>query len=297
MALSQRNNSAPRAAGTSDRAGPRHPGAALARTQGSLVAAGRVQQAQEGGIVFVTLDHPGRLNAISVEMWRDIAGIFNTLAQEREVRCVVLRGEGGNFAAGADISEFPRQRADAASVLHYHNGIIAPALHAVGACPHPVVAQIDGVCIGGGLELASQCDIRIAGESSRFGVPINRLGFPMAPQEMLGLLALAGRAVTLEILLEGRVFGSAEAREKGLLNRIVPDSQVAEEALRTARRIARGAPRAARLNKHAVARLSPVPQPLSEAELASYFSYAESHDHREGVQAFLDGREPNFTGD
>src|SRR3546814_2188346 len=80
---------------------------------------------------------------------------------------------------------------------------------------HPVLAQIEGVCVGGGLEIASQCDLRIAGESSRFGVPINKLGFPMAPDEMRGLLALAGRAATLEILLEGRVFAAAEAMTKG----------------------------------------------------------------------------------
>jgi enoyl-CoA hydratase/carnithine racemase len=293
MALSHREN----AAGPDGAKDLQRPAPMDAQGLERPAGAGRVHRAQEGDIAFVTLDHPGRLNAISVEMWREIARIFTRLAEQREVRCVVLRGEGGNFAAGADISEFPRERADTAGVLRYHNAISAPALHAVGACPLPVVAQIEGVCVGGGLELASQCDIRIAGESSRFGVPINRLGFPMAPQEMLGLLALAGRAATLEILLEGRVFGSAEAREKGLLNRIVPDALVAQEALRAAQRIARGAPQAARLNKHAVTRLGPAPQPLSEAELASYFSYAESQDHREGVQAFLAGREPNFTGD
>ncbi|KAG0756719.1 hypothetical protein G6F22_020201 [Rhizopus arrhizus] len=92
-----------------------------------------------------------------------------------------------------------------AGVQRYHRDILAPALRAVAQCPHPVIAQIEGVCVGGGLEIASQCDLRIAGASARFGVPINRLGFPMAPDEMRGLLALAGRAATLAILLEGRV--------------------------------------------------------------------------------------------
>ena len=115
---------------------------------------------------------------------------------------------------------FRMSGADLASVVHYHMEIIAPALQAMADCIHPVIAQIEGVCIGGGLEIASQCDLRIAASSSRFGVPINRLGFPMAPEEMRGLLGLAGRAATLEILLEGRVFGAEEAFAKGLLTRV-----------------------------------------------------------------------------
>src|SRR5690606_24721696 len=150
----------------------------------------------------------------------------------------VIRGEGGNFAAGADIREFPAHRADLDGVMNYHTQVLAPALDAIGSCLHPVLAQIDGVCVGGGLEIASQCDLRIAGASARFGVPINRLGFPMAPGEMRGLLALAGRAVTLEILLEGRVFDAAEAMAKGLLTRIVPDQDVSSDVMRTARRLA-----------------------------------------------------------
>ena len=128
-----------------------------------------------------------------------------------------------------------------AGVQRYHREVLAPALAAVAACPHPVVAQIEGVCVGGGLEIASQCDLRIAGASARFGVPINRLGFPMAPDEMRGLIALAGRAAALAILLEGRVFGADEARGLGLLTRVVDDAQVATEARRSAERIAQGA--------------------------------------------------------
>src|SRR5690606_12394491 len=120
------------------------------------------------------------------------------------------------------IREFPRERADHDLVQHYHREVLAPALRAVAMCPHPVVAAIEGVCVGGGLEIACQCDLRIAADSARFGVPIGRLGFPMAPDEMRGLLALAGRAATLAILLEGRVFDAAEAQRLGLLTRVVP---------------------------------------------------------------------------
>jgi enoyl-CoA hydratase/carnithine racemase len=258
--------------------------------------AGRVRLEREGGFVWVTLSHPGRLNAITVGMWGQLRDVFTQLAADDSLRCVIVRGEGGNFAAGADIREFPQLRADMAGVQRYHRDILAPALQAVAQCPHPVIAQIEGVCVGGGLEIASQCDLRIAGASARFGVPINRLGFPMAPDEMRGLLALAGRAATLAILLEGRVFGADEAHGLGLLTRIVPDEQVADAARRSAERIAQGAPIAARINKRLSARLAQGGA-LTEAEYQDYFSYADSRDHKEGVRAFLAGVDPSFSGD
>lgn len=269
----------------------------MVMTSSTTSSLSKVRLEVDGAVAFVTLSHPGRLNAITVAMWQSIGEIFTHLAGQHDLRCVVLRGDGGNFAAGADISEFPGQRADKAGVINYHTRILAPALAAVARCPHPVVAQIEGVCVGGGLELASQCDLRIAGRSARFGVPINRLGFPMAPDEMRGLLALVGRAVTLEILLEGRVFGADEAMAKGLLTRIMPDDEVAADVLRCARRLEHGAPQAARINKKTVALLSAASDSLSEAELNTLFDYAETSDHREGVEAFLAGRPPVFTGD
>lgn len=260
-------------------------------------AAGKITLDCQGAVALVTLSHPGRLNALTVSMWRELRQIFTDVSADEALRCVVLRGAEGNFAAGADIREFPRERGDLASVVHYHMEIIAPALRAVASCIHPVIAQIEGVCIGGGLEVASQCDLRIAAHSSRFGVPINRLGFPMAPEEMRGLLDLAGRAVTMEILLEGRVFGAQEAFTKGLLTRIVPDADLDADIARVTGRMARGAALAARLNKRTAARLCSRPEPLSDSEIQSLFSYAESHDHHEGVRAFLAGEEPIFSGD
>ncbi|NYT62102.1 enoyl-CoA hydratase/isomerase family protein [Alcaligenaceae bacterium] len=260
-------------------------------------SSGSVLLAYEGSIALVTLSHLGRLNAISIAMWHELTSLFTQLSGNTSLRCVVLRGAGGNFAAGADIREFPEARGDLAGVMLYHTQVLAPALAAIGACVHPVLAQIEGVCVGGGLEIASQCDLRIAGSSSRFGVPINRLGFPMAPDEMRGLLALVGKAATLEILLEGRVFGAAETMSKGLLTRVLPDAEVADDVMRTARRLAKGAPMAARINKQTVARLCAQPGPLAQSELRAFFNYAESRDHQEGVRAFLAGQEPEFSGD
>ncbi|AJG20663.1 enoyl-CoA hydratase/isomerase family protein [Cupriavidus basilensis] len=257
---------------------------------------GTVAFAREGNVATVTLSHAGKLNAISVAMWRALAQGFADLSADPSLRCVVVRGADGNFAAGADIAEFPEERGDAAALRRYHEAVIAPALAAIAGCLHPTLAMIEGVCVGGGLEIACHCDLRIAAADSRFGVPINRLGFPMAPGELTGLLALAGRAVTLEILLEGRVFDAAEAREKGLLTRVVPAAALDDEVAAAVKRIVAGAPLAARINKQSIRRLAPAPAPLTAAELDAHFRYGDSADHAEGVAAFLARRPPRFSG-
>lgn len=259
-------------------------------------AAGQVLCSREGAVARVCLSHPGRMNAITVAMWRQLARLFDALSADATLRCIIVQGDGGHFAAGADIREFPRERGDTAAVVRYHREVLAPALAAIEACPHPVIARIDGVCVGGGLEIACQCDLRIAARTARLGAPINRLGFPMAPDEMRGLLKVAGRAVTLELLLEGRILGADEACAKGLLTRVVDDAGLDDEVHRSVGRILAGAPQAARLNKHMATRLSR-DEPLGEEEYQRFFCYAESRDHREGVRAFLAGEAPTFTGD
>lgn len=245
-------------------------------------------------IASVTLSNPGKLNALDVQAWFELRRVFDRLSADNELRCVILRGADGNFAAGADIEEFPVVRSTTEQGIRYHTEMIADTLHAISHCQHPTIAAIEGVCVGGGLELASVCDLRFAQPSSRFGIPINRLGFPLAPGEMTGLLQLVGKAGTLEILLEGRVFDAAEAMQKGLLHRIVDD--VPGEAWRSALRIAQGAPLAARMNKKLVRRLSPATEPLTEAEIRDAFSFLESADYREGVTSFLAKTKPAFTG-
>lgn len=267
---------------------------ASAGTRGST---GRVTVDITDQVARVTLSHPGRMNAITTGMWTQLAQVFTQLTDASELRCIVVQGEGDHFAAGADIREFPQRRATKSDVVHYHTRVLAPALQAMAACVHPVIAVIRGVCVGGGLEIASQCDLRIAARSARFGVPINRLGFPMAPDEMQGLLALAGPAVTLEILLEGRVFDADEAHAKGLLTRVLDDDQLDDHVQGVIRRIIAGAPLAARINKETIRRLSSRPEPLSNTEINHFFRYAESRDHHEGVRAFLAGQTPVFTGE
>jgi enoyl-CoA hydratase len=249
---------------------------------------------KDGVIATVTLSNPGKLNAIDIAMWRELARIFSSLSQDTSLRCVIVRGEGKNFAAGADIEEFATVRNTVGQGIEYHTVAIAGALESIATCLHPTIAAIDGVCVGGGLEIACVCDLRIAAPNARFGIPINRLGFPLAPGELQGLLQLVGKAGALEILLEGRIFDAAEAKDKRLIHRIADDAQA--EALQAAQRIAKGAPLAARMNKQLIRRMLPAPEALTEQELRAAFDFLESDDYREGRQSFLEKRVPNFTG-
>ena len=261
------------------------------------ISTGQVLITIQEAIATVTLSNPARLNALSMAMWRELADVFTRLSSDLSLRCVVLRGAGDNFAAGADISEFPSTRMDRAGAYQYHQHVAGPALRGVADCLHPTIAMIRGVCVGGGFELACSCDLRIAGRSARVGVPIKRLGFPAAPDEMRGLLAVAGRAVTLELLLEGRILDAQEAREKGLLSRVTKDAATEQEAYECARRIAGGSPIAARINKALARRMFAAPKPFPKSELRAFFaSWAESADHHEGVSSFLEKRPPKFNG-
>ncbi len=249
---------------------------------------------KNGVIATVTLSNPGKLNAIDVAMWGALTDTFTVLSRDTALRCVIVRGTDGNFASGADIMEFPNARGTVDKGIDYHSRIIANALDAIAGCLHPTVASIDGVCVGAGLEVACACDIRIAAPASRFGIPVNRLGFPLAPGELQGLLQLVGKATALEIMLEGRVFDAAEAKDKRLIHRIADD--VHAETLATARRISDGGPLAARTNKQLVRRLAPIPDLLTEDELRAAFAFLSSDDYKEGVQSFLEKRKPLFTG-
>jgi enoyl-CoA hydratase/carnithine racemase len=250
---------------------------------------------RRGAIAIVVLNAPAKLNALSLASWGELGARMRELSADPDLRCVVLRGAGDRaFAAGADISEFPRVRADSAQGKIYGERI-ASTMTAIGDCTHPTIAMIHGVCVGGGLEVALMCDVRICGAGSRFGVPINRLGLTMGYGELAGLLAVAGPATALEILLEGRVFNAQEALAKRLVHRVVADDAVEAEVLSTAQRIAAGAPLVARWHKRFVRRLE-ARTPLTADELNEGYACFDTDDYREGLAAFLGRREPRFQG-
>ena len=250
---------------------------------------------REGAIATVTLNRPEKLNALTKPMWQRLGAVMNELSADDGVRCIVLRGAGGKaFAPGNDIAEFETERSNFEQGKAYGE-VLHGALGAIADCRHPVVALIEGICVGGGLEIAALCDMRICGEGSRFGVPINKLGLVMAHAELAALVQLAGRAVALEILLEGRVFGAAEALQKRLVHRVVADDQVEAEAYATARRIAAGAPLAARWHKQFLREIESG-RPLSEAQRDECFRCYDSEDFAIGYRAFLAKAAPEFVG-
>ena len=252
-----------------------------------------VDLSRDGRIAILTLNNPGKLNAVNLDMWLRLAENMAILSVDRDIRCIVVRGAGHDaFAAGGDLEEFVTARATLEQALHYH-GQVAAALNAIADCPHPTVALIEGACIGGGLEIAGVCDLRICNESARFGAPINKLGFSMYPGEMEGLLKLAGAAVMKEILLEGRILTASEAYDKGLVTRVVPDHQTVDEAYATARRICAGAPLVAGWHKQWIRRLQSG-RPLSDDEKAAAFAFLDTEDYREGLAAFIEKRKPAF---
>ncbi|HSV69796.1 MAG TPA: enoyl-CoA hydratase/isomerase family protein [Methylibium sp.] len=242
------------------------------------------RDAADARIGHLVLSHPGRMNAIGVAMWRSLREIAAGLdGQSPTLHAVIVRGEGGCFAAGADIAEFPHWRFETGKLREYHEHIVAPALQALRAADVPLVAQIDGACIGGGLEIALCCDLRIGARDARFGVPVARLGFPMAPDEASILLDALSRDTVAELLLEARLHGADWALQRGLVQRLADDP--AAEARATALRLAALPTEVARANKRTL-RLR-ARGPATEAERAAHFDYAGSPVHRAGVAAFL----------
>lgn len=256
---------------------------------------GEILLSRDGHVATMTLSAPERLNAMNMPMWLKLAENFRALDADDEVRCIVVRGAGDRaFAAGADIAEFERERNSVEQARKYGHAM-HDVLGAVARCRHPVVAMIRGACIGGGLELACVSDIRICGETSRFGVPVKNLGLVMAYSEMRGLLNVVGLAGALEIALEGRVFGAQEALQKGLVNRVVADDKVEEEAYATARRIAEGAPLVARWHKKFAHRLLDL-RPLTAQEDDESYACFGTEDYQTGYKAFLAKQKPRFRG-
>ena len=259
------------------------------------IQAGELLIARDGAIATVTLNRPARLNALTKAMWRGLGDAIEALSGERDLRCVILRGAGERaFSPGNDIGEFANERSNSAQAREY-GAVMHATARKLAECPIPMIAEIHGICVGGGLEIAALCDLRICGESSRFGAPIKNLGLVMAYAEMAPLVRLVGPDVALEILLEGRIFDAAEAREKRLVTRVVADDRVTAEVAAAAARIAEGAPLVARWHKRFARRLAD-PAPISPAEADEAFDCFDTEDFRIGYAAFLAKVKPRFTG-
>ena len=244
-------------------------------------------------IVEVSLNRPEKLNALTKPMWRELGKIFKKLSKDKNLRCIVIRGKGGkSFSPGNDISEFETQRSSSklakAYGVHLHG-----TLRAIQECPIPTIALIEGICVGGGMEIAACCDLRICGESSRFGVPIKRLGLTMAAKELEALLKITSYSIAMEILLEGKIMNAKEAYKKNLVNRVVADLEVENEVYKSAELISEGAPKVARWHKQFAKEILKTGKVSDKLNNLGYKCY-DTEDFKIGYKSFLAKTKPKF---
>lgn len=221
-------------------------------------------------------------------MWRQLRAVFERIQNTPEVRCVVVQGQGGAFCAGGDISEYPDFRFEPRSLAAFHEDDVWGGLQAMLNCDVPIVASISGACMGAGVEIASCCDVRLVAEGAKFGAPIAKLGFPMAPKELQLVSASVGDHTAKRMLLEAAIFSAHDMAITGWCAQPVIAAELAQQLERTVQRIAALAPQAARLNKQAMRSLHAGVAPSEP------YAYAPSAEHREGISAFLAKRPANF---
>jgi enoyl-CoA hydratase/carnithine racemase len=245
---------------------------------------------RDGEIAIVTFDRPEVRNAFNLSMWRGLQLTMDALSGIDDLRCIILRGAGPAFSAGADIAGFAAERG-----TPEQEEVYATALHegmqSIRLCQHPVVAEISGFCLGGGAGIATMCDFRVGGEAIRFGITARNLSLWYPYAELDPIVQLVGSGVAAELLIEGRIFSGQEAYEKGLLSRLVADDDVFNEAMALAERISSGAPLSARFHKSALQRLRG-PLPITAEEDRAVSDFVLTEDFRNAVQAFKAKRKP-----
>jgi enoyl-CoA hydratase len=249
------------------------------------------------GVGWLTFNQPEKRNAISLAMWQGVTAAAEAFAADASVRVVVMLGAGGKaFASGADISEFEANRNNAAAEDEYHR-VAAGARQALQNMGKPIIAMVQGFCIGGGCATAMLADLRIATPDSRFGIPAARLGVAYATESLRRLVALVGPSVAKDIMFTGRFLTAAEALSAGLINQVVEAEALEDTVAGLAQRIATNAPLSIRHARAAIDMLAGNPAQYDDAKLdALYRACFDSEDFREGRTAFMAKRPPVFRG-
>jgi enoyl-CoA hydratase len=260
-------------------------------------AGGKVLCSVEHGVGVITFHQPEKHNAMSVEMWAGLEEILEGWENDDSVRVVVLTGAGEKaFMSGADISEFAERRSNVEQQREYEQAISGGRARLV-TFPKPILAQIRGYCLGGGLAMALQADIRIAAEDSQFGIPAARLGLGYGFPSVHRLVSLIGPAHAGMMLYTAGRIGAFEAERIGLVNRVVKNEQLGETVAEVARAIVHNAPLSIRANKLAIEQvLQDREERNTEALKQANIACFNSQDYREGRTAFLEKRTPKFRG-
>jgi enoyl-CoA hydratase len=252
---------------------------------------------KEGGVGYVTFNNPERLNAVSLDMWEATKRILDDFAADNDIRAVVLTGAGGKaFVSGADISKFESERANLEASRAY--GAKSEAAYgSIHEFPKPTIAMIRGYCIGGGLGLATCCDLRIATDNSRFAVPAAKLGIGYGYVGLRRLVDIVGPAFAKEIFYTARQFDAQEALAMGLINRAVPSAELETYVKSVTDMICANAPLTIKAVKFTV---NEIVKDESKRNVARTVEMVEtcftSSDFIEGRTAFMEKRKPAFTG-
>ncbi len=256
---------------------------------------GAIKTERQGYVSIVTIDRPAKLNAFTIEMYRSFGEVFRSISNDESIRCVLLKAEGERaFSVGSDIDEF-RQSLGQPERQIKETRIGREALDALNACPHPIVVAVKGVCVGGGLEIAAGCDIRVASVDSRFGIPVKNLGMHAEIEDLVSMCRAMGLNICLDLLLTGRMLEAEEALAHGFVHRLVDPPLADQTAMTVATEIAEGAPLAARWHKHALRALAQNALNVTDLAEEALRCYRQS-DFAEGCAAFSERRKPVFVG-
>jgi len=251
----------------------------------------------EGGVGWLTFNNPQRRNAVSLEMWQGIGDAIEAFQRDSTVRVVVMRGAGGRaFAAGADITEFDAQRANAEQRRRYGE-ISARGARALAQLDKPLLAMIRGYCIGGGLAISLNADVRFATPGSTFGIPAAKLGLGYEYAGTAALARLVGPSTARDILFSARFLDADEALRIGLVNFVVPDDELEARVRDYAKTIAANAPLTIRAAKAAINAFERYSRDQETREIAALVDACfDSEDYKEGRRAFAEKRAPKFEG-
>jgi enoyl-CoA hydratase/carnithine racemase len=250
---------------------------------------------KDGAIGWVVFNNPDRRNAVSLDMWEAIPRVLGDFVADPAIRCVVLTGAGDKaFVSGADISQFEKQRNSAEQVQHYEE-VAEKANYALKNCDKPVIAMIRGYCLGGGLGIAALCDLRIAADDARFSIPAAKMGLGYRASSMKSLVDLVGKAYALEIMLTARLFNAAEAKDMGLVNKVVPVADLERTTREYCDMMAANAPLTLRTAKRVIAEVLKTQHDNAACE-AWVKECFDSEDYKEGRRAFMEKRKPVFKG-
>jgi len=257
----------------------------------------RIVAEKQGPVGWLTFNNPARRNAISIDMWEAIPKVLDRFEQDPEVRAIVLKGEGDKaFVSGADVSQYEKQRSSVEGVQYYEEiaGRVAERLQ---NCDKVIVAMIRGYCLGAGVNIALCCDLRIAAEDAKLGIPAAKLGLGYRASSLKNLIDIVGPAYAREVLITGRHFSAAEAKTMGLVHRVAPVAELESLVLEYCATISENAPLTIRASKRIIRELLKSSAAFdAEACAALVKACFESQDYIEGRRAFMEKRKPVFQG-